>query len=111
MKEKNAVYGFVLSLFEYIETIPTLWDATKSVSFPFPLFRDVVISEKAVDLLLTHYVCQNREFVASRPDLKETMKGNALEFVSEDGGETYNRCHCESACSFRRHPSVRKATH
>lgn len=59
------MYGFVLSLFEYIETIPTLWDATK-------------------------------EFVASRPDLKETMKGNALEFVSEDGGETYNRCHCGS---------------
>lgn len=24
------------------------------------------------------------------------MKGNALEFVSENGGETYNRCHCES---------------
>lgn len=31
MKEKKAVYGFVLSLFEYIETIPSLWDATKSV--------------------------------------------------------------------------------
>ncbi|CED85436.1 glycosyltransferase family 15 protein [Phaffia rhodozyma] len=28
MKQKKAVYGFTLSLLEYIETIPTLWQAT-----------------------------------------------------------------------------------
>lgn len=29
MQDQNKVYGFTLSLFEYIETIPTLWDAVK----------------------------------------------------------------------------------
>ncbi|WQF85660.1 Putative glycosyl transferase, family 15, nucleotide-diphospho-sugar transferase [Colletotrichum destructivum] len=29
MKENNKKYSFVLSLYEYVETIPTLWDSTK----------------------------------------------------------------------------------
>lgn len=29
MQDQNKVYGFTISLFEYIETIPTLWDAVK----------------------------------------------------------------------------------
>jgi hypothetical protein len=29
MQDEKKVYGFTLSLFEYIETIPTLWDAVK----------------------------------------------------------------------------------
>lgn len=30
MKEKKKNYGFTLSLYEYAETIPTLWDSTKA---------------------------------------------------------------------------------
>lgn len=29
MQDEKKVYGFTLSLYEYIETIPTLWDAVK----------------------------------------------------------------------------------
>lgn len=29
MKEKNKKYSFVLSLYEYVDTIPTLWDSVK----------------------------------------------------------------------------------
>ena len=32
MQDEKKVYGFTLSLFEYIETIPTLWDNVKSAS-------------------------------------------------------------------------------
>lgn len=29
MQDEKKVYGFTLSLFEYIETIPTLWNTVK----------------------------------------------------------------------------------
>jgi len=32
MQDEKKVYGFTLSLYEYIETIPTLWDAVKGMS-------------------------------------------------------------------------------
>jgi hypothetical protein len=32
MQDEKKVYGFTLSLYEYIETIPTLWDAVKGAS-------------------------------------------------------------------------------
>jgi len=32
MQDEKKVYGFTLSLYEYIETIPTLWDAVKGQS-------------------------------------------------------------------------------
>lgn len=60
MQDQNKVYGFTLSLFEYIETIPTLWDAVK-------------------------------EFIGEHPDY--LPEGNAMQFLSDDGGETYNKCH------------------
>lgn len=59
MMDKGAVYGFTLSLFEYVETVPTLWEETK-------------------------------RFLASRPDLAPLLEGNAMKFLSDDGGETYN---------------------
>ncbi|WVW83027.1 hypothetical protein I302_105044 [Kwoniella bestiolae CBS 10118] len=60
MKDEQKVYGFTLSLYEYIETIPTLWDAVK-------------------------------EFIQEHPDY--LPEGNAMQFLSDDGGETYNKCH------------------
>jgi alpha 1,2-mannosyltransferase len=29
MQDQGKVYGFTISLFEYIETIPSLWDSVK----------------------------------------------------------------------------------
>jgi alpha 1,2-mannosyltransferase len=33
MQDQKKVYGFTLSLYEYLATIPTLWDATKGMKF------------------------------------------------------------------------------
>ena len=43
--------------------------------------------------LHTHSTCLV-EFINSNPDL--VSPDNAMAFISDDGGETYNRCHCES---------------
>ena len=34
-----------------------------------------------------------RNFLAENPGL--TPEDNAMNFISDDGGETYNKCHCE----------------
>lgn len=60
MEDKKLKYGFTLSLYEYIETIPTLWDVTKKFLAEFP------------------------QYIAG-----DSFK----DFISDDGGETYNKCH------------------
>lgn len=60
MHENKKKYSFVLSLYEYIETIPTLWETTK-------------------------------KFMKAHPE--HIAEGNTMGFLSDDGGETYNKCH------------------
>lgn len=60
MHENKKKYSFVLSLYEYEETIPTLWDSVK-------------------------------KFMKNHPE--HIVEDNSLGFLSNDGGETYNRCH------------------
>ena len=36
MQDEKKVYGFTLSLYEYIETIPTLWAAVKGTPDAIP---------------------------------------------------------------------------
>ncbi|KAJ3487272.1 hypothetical protein NLG97_g6445 [Lecanicillium saksenae] len=60
MKENGKKYSFTISLLEYVDTIPTLWDSTRKFMENYP------------------------EHVA--PD-------NSMEFLSDDGGQTYNMCH------------------
>ncbi|KAL8994193.1 MAG: hypothetical protein Q9169_005778 [Polycauliona sp. 2 TL-2023] len=60
MRDHNKKYSFVLSLYEYVETIPTLWDSVKT-------------------------------FMKDHPE--HLAEGNGMEFLSKDGGETYNHCH------------------
>ncbi|KAJ9104261.1 alpha-1,2-mannosyltransferase KRE2 [Naganishia cerealis] len=62
MQDQKKVYGFTISIFEFIETIPTLWDAVKD------------------------FMRQHPEYVA---------EGNSMDFISDDGGETYNKCHSD----------------
>ena len=60
MAENGKKYSFVLSLYEYIDTIPTLWESTK-------------------------------KFIKNYP--QHIAEDNSMGFISDDGGETYNRCH------------------
>lgn len=60
MKDHGKKYSFVVSLYEYVETIPTLWDSAKS-------------------------------FMKAHPE--HIAEGNSMGFLSDDGGESYNRCH------------------
>ncbi|KAK4032989.1 nucleotide-diphospho-sugar transferase [Parachaetomium inaequale] len=60
MHENKKKYSFVLSLYEYHETIPTLWDSVK-------------------------------KFMKNHPE--HIVSNNMMGFLSDDGGETYNKCH------------------
>ncbi|EAU31895.1 glycolipid 2-alpha-mannosyltransferase [Aspergillus terreus NIH2624] len=60
MKDNNKKYSFTLSLYEYYETIPTLWDSVK-------------------------------KFMGNHPE--HIADGNSMDFLSDDGGKTYNKCH------------------
>ncbi|KAK4544420.1 alpha-1,2-mannosyltransferase ktr1 [Oleoguttula mirabilis] len=60
MADSKKKYSFVLSLYEYVETIPTLWDSVKG-------------------------------FMKQHPE--HIVENNSMEFLSDDGGNTYNHCH------------------
>lgn len=60
MAEHKKIYSFVLSLYEYVETIPTIWDSAK-------------------------------KFIKEHPE--HIAKHNALDWLSDDDGESYNHCH------------------
>ena len=60
MAKNKKKYSFVISLYEYVETIPTLWDSVK-------------------------------KFMKLHPE--HVAKDNSMQFLSDDGGETYNHCH------------------
>lgn len=68
MKENAKKYSFVLSLYEYHETIPTLWDSVK-------------------------------KFIKNHPE--HIAEDNVMGFLSDDNGNTYNKCHF---VSFNLHP-------
>lgn len=60
MAKNKKKYSFVLSLYEYVETIPKLWDSVQA-------------------------------FITKHPE--HVAKGNSMDFLSDDGGQTYNHCH------------------
>ena len=60
MEENDKKYAFTLTMLEFGQTIPTLWDTT-------------------VD-----FVARNPQYLSEH---------NALDYLSDDGGQTYNRCH------------------
>ena len=60
MADNKKKYSFVLSLYEYVETIPTLWESTKT-------------------------------YMQKHPE--HLVNGNAMAWLSDDDGETYNHCH------------------
>ncbi|TIB81130.1 hypothetical protein E3Q22_01358 [Wallemia mellicola] len=60
LAENDINYGFTVSLYEYQESIPTLWETVKN-------------------------------FIHDHPE--HVPKENAMKFLSDDGGKTYNHCH------------------
>ncbi|KAI7897890.1 nucleotide-diphospho-sugar transferase [Cokeromyces recurvatus] len=64
MREKDLKYGFTISLYEYENTIPTLWKTTKQFMKEYP----------------QHIVPTN--------DSESLMS-----WITDNGGETYNLCH------------------
>ncbi|KAJ8653429.1 hypothetical protein O0I10_010865 [Lichtheimia ornata] len=64
MREKDLKYGWTISIKEYVETIPTLWDTVKAFAKEHP------------------------EYIVPKND-PESLLG----WISNDGGETYNLCH------------------
>lgn len=74
-----------MSLYEYEATIPTLWKATKG--------KRICVSDH-IELAL---MCVSLEFIDKHPEY--LPKDNAMQFISDDGGNTYNRCHCKYPCS------------
>ncbi|KKK20177.1 hypothetical protein P175DRAFT_075279 [Aspergillus ochraceoroseus IBT 24754] len=60
MKENDKKYSFVMSMYEYYDTIPTLWPTVKKFAADYP------------------------EYIA---------EGNSIDFLSDDGGKTFNKCH------------------
>ena len=68
MVDNKKKYSFVLSLYEYVETIPTLWDSVK-------------------------------KFVKAHPE--HIHPENSMGFLSDDGGDTYNKCHFVSISIYR----------
>jgi len=60
MEENDKVYGFTITMYEYLATIPTLWDTVKE------------------------FIAEHPEYVA--PD-------NAMDYLSDNGGDSYNLCH------------------
>ncbi|OAA69542.1 Glycosyl transferase, family 15 [Cordyceps fumosorosea ARSEF 2679] len=60
MKENGKKYSFTISLLEYVDTIPTLWDSAVKFMENYP---------------------------------QHVAADNSMEFLSDDGGQTYSMCH------------------
>jgi len=82
MKENDKVYGFTLALYESEKTIPTLWDVTKGE-------RASVQPSSIVIARIEPYP----EFIKKHPQY--LAEDNAMGFLSDNYGKSYNLCHCE----------------
>ncbi|KAK7679002.1 hypothetical protein QCA50_017946 [Cerrena zonata] len=60
MEENDKVYGFTITMYEYLATIPTLWDTVQK------------------------FIKENPQYLAPE---------NAVNYLSDDGGKSFNLCH------------------
>lgn len=70
--------GFTLSMVEYVETVPTLWSATKGT---YLVFTSIYFANP-----LSEFITENPQYLA---------ESNSMRFLSDNFGSTYNLCHCE----------------
>jgi hypothetical protein len=66
---------------EYITTISNLWTTVKG-KLPSGHVRASILK-----------VTYSTDFMGKYPEY--VPKHNAMDFISNDGGENYNMCHCE----------------
>ncbi|TBU28403.1 glycosyltransferase family 15 protein [Dichomitus squalens] len=80
MEENDKVYGFTITPYEWPLTVPTLWGAVKG---------------EATTCLVDAQCCSTAgrvtEFTTTYPQY--IAPNNAMDFLTDDGGETYNMCH------------------
>jgi len=76
---KFGFSGFTVSLYEYEATIPSLWKTTKG------RFHHVSTSTVRYWRLILEFIEKYPEYLP---------KDNAMDFISANNGDTYNRCHC-----------------
>lgn len=84
MRAQGKVYGFVLSMFEYRDTIPLLWGTTQEY---FEMKRKKNLNEKLVDNFDNDFNIDPKSNTNSG-----VSDSNLLEFVENSDG-TYNLCH------------------
>lgn len=71
--------GFTITMYEYRSTIETLWQTTKGIRFLFHL--GATFNPRKLDFLKSH------------PEYQ--VESNAMGYISDNGGDEYNLCHCE----------------
>ncbi|SCV70130.1 BQ2448_1524 [Microbotryum intermedium] len=72
MRDNDKKYGWAISIYEYAETIPSLWSVTQGESIS-------VVTGSVWD-----FIHKNQRLIAPN---------NLIDWISDDLGETYNRCH------------------
>lgn len=95
MKENNKVYGWTISLREYFETIPTLWDTTKKFIKANPKavaknnLMDWISDDKGETYNLCHFWSN---FEIGKLDFwREGAYADYFDFLDQSGGFFYER--------------------
>jgi len=95
MEENNKVYGFTISIHEFVKTIPTLWDTTKEFLKLHPEhvakdnFMDFISDDNGETYNLCHF-WSNFE-VASLKFLRSKAYMDYFEHLDKSGGFFYER--------------------
>ena len=79
--------GFTIALYEWEPTVATLWNAVKGICLYYHGIVKYYIDAVA------EFITENSQYLAPN---------NSMDFLSDNGGETYNLCHCKKN-TFRRH--------
>lgn len=95
MKDNNKMYGFTISLYEYKETIPTLWDTTKEFMDEYPEYLDednnlAWISDDGGNSYNGCHFWSNFE-VASLEFFRLEAYNKYFEYLDQAGGFFYER--------------------
>ena len=75
----RALLGFTISLYEWEPTVATLWKTVKGMC-------------PCCHASVRYFIGVGAEFMAENPQY--VSPNNSMDFLSDNGGETYNLCHC-----------------
>ena len=80
----KSFIAFTITMYEYLATIPTLWNHVMGSFFFFQKLNKILTSFFFL-VSITDFARDHPEFIA---------EDNSLGFMSSDNGRTYNLCHC-----------------